>query len=426
MFRGSLESIEHGEASVNTALNLIVVAHVTHLFLEVYTPFDEPEWTDALKDLRPKIKNSLKLCHNLLVDNHPDSAQNEDVSVDLLLLTMFLPYWYGLQRWSDISYLPFPLDDYRFLDDCIIVHIKAAETLGEVVKLGNNEVSCLLEYLNSTSIAETSTSWHHYMARDEVRALGHRESIEFDLWCETVDLCADMVHRSEWIGIDYPDDEHGIDTSEIRLPPTSAEYWAWEFGRVAAMWSIVDKSFFADGEPSEYDAFHGWDNGFTALSLLSGAKESGDDLIRTYWIGALCTWRSEPVQDEVYASDLLPIDHLLWLMRLGAVDGALKLELRNSDSPAVAEPSGAFMITDTDTLEHLVRVAVEKIDRGQGRRIESELTEKLGKVWHELPLDAQEYLRDAELRLKQREWRDASLDYANSVEAALLEWLRNL
>ena len=73
--QGLLESIAHGEGSVDTALNLAVVAHIAHLFLDVLVPIEEPQWTDALRSMRPKIENGLELCRDLLDRNLPDPTQ---------------------------------------------------------------------------------------------------------------------------------------------------------------------------------------------------------------------------------------------------------------------------------------------------------------------------------------------------------------
>lgn len=243
-----------------------------------------------------------------------------------------------------------------------------------------------------------------------------------------------MLHRTEWLGVTYPDDEHGIDTSEIRLPPILAEYWAWEFGRVAAMWSMVDKSIFED--EYEADFFQDWDNGLTALSLLSGVKEDSDVLIRICWIGALSTWRSAPepvewwhfgVSDDVYPSSLQPTDHLFWLMRLGAVDGALKLDLNGSDSPAPSsEPprTDMLMLGSDIQLGRTMLKVIEDAEQERERCIENELAERLGEVWDKLPPDSLYHLRSAELNLQKRRPPDASLDYAIAVETALSEWLK--
>ena len=425
-----LESIERGEASVDTALNLVVAAHVAYLFLEVCTPIEEPEWTDALKALKPRVENSLRLCPSLLAQNHPDLRQDE-VAIDQFWKgwSIWVPAEYGLEIWNEVSagsfLAPTASEPYSFFNDFLLFKNKLDESSGKA------ETGSLVKHISS-SFGERLPSWHFFMARDALRALETHERLDWDAWCVAVDFCSEMLHRTEWLGVTYPDDEHGIDTSEIRLPPISAEYWAWEFGRVAAMWSIVDKSIFED--EYEADFFQDWDNGLTALSLLSGVKEDSDVLIRICWIGALSTWRSAPepvewwhfgVSDDIYPSSLQPTDHLFWLMRLGAVDGALKLELRNSDSSAAAaEPSGAFMISDRDTLEHIVRVAVEKRDREQERRIESGLAKRLGEVWDKLPQDSRDHLCDAELYMEKRERPNASLSYANAVEVTLSEWLK--
>ena len=426
-----LEAIERGEASVNTALNLIVIAHVTHLFLEVCIPTEEPEWIDELRSLRPRMKSGLHLCRSLLAQSHPDLVQNEVASDQYWNgWSIWVPAEYGLEIWNEVnagSFLaPMASEPYSFFNDFLLFKNKLDESSGKA------ETGILVKHISS-SFGERLPCWHFFMARDALCALETHERLEWDVWCAAVDFCSEMLHRTEWLGVTYPDDEHGIDTSEIRLPPISAEYWAWEFGRVAAMWSKVDRSIFED--EYEADFFHDWDNGLAALSLSSGVKADRDDLIRTCWIGALSTWRSAPepvewwhfgVSDDVYPSSLQPTDHLFWLMRLGAVDGALKLELNGSDSPAPSsEPSGAEMLTlgSETQLGRTMLKLMEDAEQDRERRVEKELADRLGKVWDKLPSDTQDHLRYAELHLKSRKPRDASLDYANAVETVLLEWL---
>ena len=426
-----LESIEHGEASVDTALNLVVAAHVVHLFLEVCTPIEEPEWTDALKALKPRVKNGLRLCRSLLAENRPDSVQTEgSLRSHNNEWHGWIAFEYGLEPWDELQGYQFSVspvsEPYSFFSDVLLYIFKLGESSGK------SETGSLVKHVSS-SFGERLPSWHFFMARDALRALETHERLDWDVWCVAVDFCSEMLHRTEWLGVTYPDDEHGIDTSEIRLPPISAEYWAWEFGRVAAMSSMVDRSIFED--EYEADFFQDWGNGLTALSLLSGVKEDSDVLIRLCWIGALSTWRSAPepvewwhfgVSDDVYPSSLQPTDHLFWLMRLGAVDGALKLDLNGSDSPAPSsEPprTDMLMLGSDIQLGRTMLKVIEDAEQERERRIENELAERLGKVWDKLPPDAQDHLRHAELHLKSRKPRDASLDYANAVETVLLEWL---
>ena len=424
---GLLESIEHGEASVNAALNLIVVAHAVFIFLEVCTPIEEPEWTDALKALRPRIESGLQLCRRILAEEHPDSLQAEGAPSGLTnTWHCYVPTEYGLETWYELKDYPFfsttTSEPYSWGDDYYMFIFKVGESSGQ------SEIGSRVKCLDSPGFGAVSTTWHLYMVRDAIRALEAYERIDWDSWCTAVELCSEMMSRNDLVGVDYPDYEHGLDTSEIRLPPTSAEYWAWEFGRVAAMWSIVDKRFFVDGEPSEYDAFAGWENGLAALSLLPGGTESSDDLIRTYWIGALCTWSSEPGLDEIYPSALQPFDHLLWLMRIGAVDGTLRLKAKDSDaSTTSSEPSGAeiLMLGKPEQLARAMQEAQEYANQERERRIENELAERLGIVWNQLPPDTQEHLLDAKMNVEKRDRRRASQDYANAVEVALSEWLTN-
>ncbi len=61
-----------------TALNMIATAHVAYMFTDVFSPYDEPEWTERLKQLRPRIERVLRTCPDLLedylVDEDKDNA----------------------------------------------------------------------------------------------------------------------------------------------------------------------------------------------------------------------------------------------------------------------------------------------------------------------------------------------------------------
>ena len=101
---GLLESIEHGEGSVDTALNLIVVAHVAHLFLEVCVPDEEPEWAEALRGLTPRIENALALCRDLLAKNLPDQEQSKgDIGVYDNHWHVVVPFEYGMDTWEEFE-----------------------------------------------------------------------------------------------------------------------------------------------------------------------------------------------------------------------------------------------------------------------------------------------------------------------------------
>ena len=423
--KGLLESIEHGEGSVNTALNLIAAAHVAHLFLEVLTPIEDAKWTDALKGLKPRIESGLELCRQLLVKNLPDSAQTA-YNIDLAWIYV-IPREYGMEPWvelQDSGLLKCDVLGICFVRDILLFQLKQQEPTKRI------ELSTLArEFGDSDSringFVERSTAWHRFVVRDAIRAfLEDPRRIEWEEWCAVVDLCSELM-RSAVPTTESTLEDIWTPTSEVHFSPTSTEYWAWEFGRVASMWPLVNKTTF-DSHESEY--FYDWPNGLAALSLQLGASGSDEDLFDRCWTGAAVAsgFKSESGWHSAYPDQQSPSDHLFWLMRLGFLHGSRRVESSEPVLPARSvEPSDAdiLLLGNQEQLARVIREALRGQEPDEEKCIRDDLTEKLVGIWDRLPLDSQEHLVDAELNLKKRKWRDASLDYANAVETALSEWL---
>lgn len=180
-----LESIERGEASVDTALNLVVAAHVAHLFLEVCTPIEEPEWTDALKALKPRVENGLRLCRSLLAENRPDSVQTEgSLRSHNNEWHGWIAFEYGLEPWDELQGYQFSVspvsEPYSFFSDVLLYIFKLGESSGK------SETGSLVKHVSS-SFGERLPYWHFFMARDALRALETHERLDWDVWCVAVD-----------------------------------------------------------------------------------------------------------------------------------------------------------------------------------------------------------------------------------------------
>ena len=424
---GLLESIQHGEGSVDTALNLVVVAHIAHLFLKVHVPIEEPEWTDALRCMSPRIKNGLQSCHDLLVRNLPKQTGESTVICEEWTLYSLIPHEYGMQPWGELTGSRFlKCAEYGtcFVSDLYLLWLKQQKPTGRI------KLNSLIERVGERvdlieKFGEHATAWHRFVVADAIHDfLEEPNRLEWEEWCVLVDLCSELMQSAESATESLLEDVW-TPTSQIPLSPKSTEYWAWEFGRVAAMWPLVDKTTF-DSHESEY--FYDWPNGLAALSLQLGASTSDDDLFDRCWTGAAVAsgLKSESGWHSAYPGDQSPSDHLFWLMRLGFLHGSRRVESSELVLPArPVEPSEshALLLGSYGELGRAIEEAKAAAEQEREGRIHDELAERLGRVWDILPPDSQDHLFDAELNLKERNRRDASLDYATAVEIALSEWL---
>ena len=422
---GLLESIKDGEGSVDTALNLVVVGHIAHLFLEVHVPFEEPEWTDALKRLKPRIESGLELSREVLVKSLPSSARNGG-DVDRVWFAV-IPREYGMEPWTELgdsALLQCDMFGMCFVRDALLFQLKQQGPidLNTLAREFGSSVS------RADSFVERSTAWHRFVVADAIRAfLEDPKRLEWGEWCGLVDICAELMQSAEPTTespMESLDDEW-TPTSELRVSPTSAEYWAWEFGRVAAMWPLVDKPN-SDSHISEY--FYDWPNGLAALSLLLGARVPDEELVDRCWTGTAVasTLKSESGWHSAYPDDQSASNPLFWLMRLGFLHGSRRVESSGPALPARSvEPSEshALLLGTHAELGRAIEEARAAAEQEKMARIRDELVERLSGVWDSLPADSQVHLVDAELHLKERRWPDSSLDYANAVETALAEWL---
>ena len=380
---GLLESIEHGEGSVDTALNLVVAAHVAHLFLEVHLPIEEPEWTDALRRLKPGIEDGLELCRELLIKSLPNSAGIGD-KTDRAWFAV-IPQEYGMQPWmelKDSGLLKCDMFGICFIRDGFLFQLKQQEPVKRI------ELSTLAREFGDSgsrmdSFVKRSTVWHRFVVADAIHAfLEEPKGLEWEEWCALVDLCSELMQGAE-PATESPMDDVWTPTSQIRLSPKSAEYWAWEFGRVAAMWPLVDKTTF-DSHESDY--FYNWSNGLAALSLQLGASGSDDDLFDRCWTGAAVAsgLNSESGRRSAYPDEQSASDPLFWLMRLGFLHGSRRVESSEPVLPARSvAPSDAdiLLLGNQEQLARVIREALRGQEPDGEKRIRDDLAEKLVGLW---------------------------------------------
>ena len=96
---GLLQALEHGEGSVDTALNLVVRAHMAHMLLHVSMPFAQDPWSEYLLATEPRIKRGLEACHELL------RRAPLPKGVVLNLWAIYVPMICGLDAWDNLRHL---------------------------------------------------------------------------------------------------------------------------------------------------------------------------------------------------------------------------------------------------------------------------------------------------------------------------------
>ena len=423
-----LDRIENGETSVNVALNLIVASHVTFLLAAHFTPIEDPSWTNSLKALYPKIASGLLKCRKIL-NASCFSGSPVDEGSDSLGSSFWnyaVPVEYGLDPWEEfkgsnlLTATKLKVDPF-FRDIGIWFPLDSDSGKGLAFERD------LLELSDITTL----TSWHYFVVSDRINDLVEKlETLEFDDWATTVDVCSLLMSRAEPLREEDLDDiteqSWSFTSSEIKVSPTSAEHWAWQFGRVTALWSMQDD----DEELTEYfDALMGlWPDGLSALSLLCISRESYHTVLGSCWDGVIVTRCRRGEGAHEGASYQLPSSHLFWLMRLGFLDGIKRVtECKSPDSATSSEPkeSDVLLLGSSQELGKAIVTYQEAAEREREAQIKGNLVERLGKVWDLLPEDSQYHLVEAERNVKVRKPKDASLHYAIAVETALVEWLPN-
>ena len=419
-----LDSVENGQASIDAALNLIVIAHATWLFSEVCAPIDEPAWTNDLTVLRSRMASALPKCRDILGSGHLDYSKptDEPSSSWNHFWHVVVPLEYGMEPWEE------------FKGSRLLTSTKVAECpfLGDLRLMGPwppdspRRLSFERELVEYSDIT-TLTSWHYFAMSDRISDLMDKlETLEFDDWATAVDVCSLLMSRAAPLGEDLEiitEQPWSFTSSEIRASPTSAEHWAWQFGRVTALWPMGENV--SAITPDEYfnTLMSDWANGLTALSLLCTAKEPLDALLAACWDGITFTSYKRIIEDAV---ELTPTNHLFWLMRLGFLDGIKRVEehkkCASTHSPEV-EASNMLMVGLPEELGKAIVTAQQEAERDHENQIENNIADRLGKIWDRIPPDSKQQLIEAELNIKRHKAVPASQNYANAVEGVLKEWL---
>ena len=433
-----LEAIAHGEGSVETALNLLAREFAVLLIGGVCVPFavDRQAFikfgTRVITQVEENRMNIASVLRKAIADadSRVDSAW-----------TAFMSKPDGDESWDEFLRLRIPSPD---LFAWFVIGFEAFGRLRSGDRKGFLNVLSEIQELEPVPVG----TWHRFLISDIIDQLfSDNETLTGNEWGALVDLCARFLAESELA--EYDPEPADVDRTTISAPQTSTEYWAWQFGRVAALGIAVD-------EIRDAEIFEGWDNGLAALSLILGSGQPVDWVIQRAWAGALVTWGANrgnwedrdgnswfetKVGVPALPLEIVPTTHLYWIMRIGLLDAVDQLKGRGLAKPEMIadEPSAgnALMLgsypelgkeivgamVQNPNLGDALLQAVELAGQRQEEQVTSGLKQRLGVIWDRLPEDARQHLIDAEHNRRQRKWRYVSLDYANATEAALSAWL---
>ena len=487
---GSIEriiaEIEYGEAGPETALNLIAIAHVKFMFDRVYTRYpDEPGWADRLAELHSRIEEALNLCPILLADFEPlwltrlreweleriasDPAENEPKQG---ILWSYPPLnaieWVHLasEGYSpSVDWLASILAGQSLPDDfvgptslfrpdskTIDTDYQLSEAIRDAgVDVANREQYALMALCKSWAETDNwtpSSKWHrHFLTQLIDGTLASPSEMTWDDWARALDICAWLMEDASFVDRDIhelTDEEHGHFGTSLNLPTDSKEHWAWEFGRIAALWPSVDKEMLND---LWSDLFVGWPNGLAALSVIAPHVDAASHKAESeyLWLGIGSAWgnhkednfgRAWPADSGNHITDL----SLHWLSQLGYMDGTKKLGNRQEKKiggPASGlvhyEPLGEPVLQDNSPaiLEKFAQSLSEQIDLVDEQKeiqVRQLIYSRLGDIIEQLPEDAVDNLVKSEIAISKRvanRPERISIGYQEAVEIALEVWLPN-
>ncbi|MDP2948545.1 MAG: hypothetical protein Q8P22_03300 [Chloroflexota bacterium] len=428
---GLLESIEHDEGTVQALLNLVVRTHVAHLLLKVHMPCQDDEWTQYLRNKGPTLRMALDKCHEALA-----ALPTVGESAELGIWQRIVPALQGLPTWEDVKGAPIGkgFDSLVTIDGLLSEFIRTLEIRDEKPAIVSRDLSQGLYEFWGTCVIEgiplsySLTAWHILAARFTIeRIFARTDLVDMSVWQGLVDLCDHVFMSVARTAETYPVKRGN---TKVEVSPLSKEFWAWQFGRVAAVGSLLEESELTD--PKEYGYPYSTTSLY-ALGLLLGAGKS--IAWQGRWTGALATagqidgwdpdldWGKEEMERSVRAdfvslADITPKSHLFWLMQLGVADG-----LQHLQAPTQTSQRNSTM--PPSVVEELAEALALKEQRNQ-HHAHDFVKERLGSTWDALPDEAKEHLLAAESSYLGKKLSDASADFARAVEAALDGWRSRL
>ena len=467
-----VETIEHGEASVETALNLIARAHVTAMVSACPTHLNSHSakeivdeetalavWIVQIVNQIPKIASALEKCVDMVIEGISDSAGDSEILTDSQVLRILLPQMYSATTLDRLERRN--LFGGKLALDASFLLALAKETpqsdkesdgqadTGPTTGLGHLAGNLSLDIKPSI---RSLPSWYWYRIGYQIsECLRTADSITFAEWVDIVDFVADLMRQSEmeddeWQDIDY---ERG---SEPPYLAWSAENWAWQFGRVVALLYLAEPDpEITNGEPPadwglDVDFIRNWDNGLAIQSLIAQGPRLGrlEDFSQLEaGLYAALNGRLD-AQDATYdtndallPSNQLPSSRLYWIMRLGYIEGVDSIGANRDDSDdqattptQAAEPTAGSAsswqgITGLNG-HHGALLIAPSSDNGRPiatsqEELVAQLHNALPGIWDTLPRDVQWYLIRAEHALGSPldPLHYPALEFLKAVEAAL-------
>ena len=467
-----VQTIEHGEGSVGTALNLIARAHVTAMISACPThlnSFSAQEvvdeeialavWIVQIVNQVPKIASALDKCVDIVIEGISDSAGDSEILTDSQVVRILLPRMYSATTLDRLERRN--LFGGKLALDASFLLARAKETsqsdkesdgqadTGPTTGLGHLAGNLSLDIKPSI---RSLPSWYWYRIGYQIsECLRTADSITFAEWVDIVDFVADLMRQSEmeddeWQDIDY---ERG---GEPPYPAWSSENWAWQFGRVVALFNLAEPDPESDsGElPRDWgldiDFIQNWDHGQAVQSLIAQGPRLGrlEDFSQLE-AGLYAALDGRPdardptydTNDALLPSNQLPSSRLYWIMRLGYIEGVDSIGANRDDSDdqattptQAAEPTAGSAsswqgITGLNG-HHRALLIAPTLDNGRlGATSQEDLVAQLQNallgIWDTLPRDVQRYLKLAEHSLTSppNVVTYPSEEYFKAVEAAL-------
>ena len=480
-----IETIEHGDAGPETALHLIAIAHVKFMFDRVYVPYpDEISWAGKMERLQPRLQDALALCPILLSNyqpqwledirkvvreetkDHPERPPHHEFflkphrPLDAIEWAQLTQEGYAV----DVDYVSRLRSGEALPDDFFLTSLfpPKREVIDKDWQIAQSITSseddtqskdqrawmAFCKIWSEADEWDPSSKWHRYFVSQLINnVLVSPSDTIWEDWACALDLCAWIMETSKFLdreSHELTDQETGDFGTSLNLPIHSAEHWAWEFGRVAALWPMLNQEMISN---LWVDLFWGWPNGLAALSLIAPHLDASSATGEYLWLGLLSTWGNHKRDNfgRFWASE--PRNHITdlslhWLSQLGYLDGAKKLnnkeekeegpatELVPVEPPEVSvlpqQENSALLLGSPQQLAEAWNYLQETIDLRLHEETEKRIGERLGHLPLVLPRDAIDYLVRGEVAISRNQSRRPdriALDYTSAVEIALEEWL---
>ena len=480
-----IETIEHGDAGPETALHLIAIAHVKFMFDRVYVPYpDEISWAGKMERLQPRLQDALALCPILLSNYQPQWLEDirkvvreetkdhpERPSHHEFFLKPHRPLdaieWAQLTQEGyavDVDYVSRLRSGEAMPDDFFLTSLfpPKREVIDKDRQIAQSITSseddtqskdqrawmAFCKIWSEADEWDPSSKWHRYFVSQLINnVLVSPSDTIWEDWACALDLCAWFIETSKFLdreSHELTDQETGDFGTSLNLPIHSAEHWAWEFGRVAALWPMLNQEMISN---LWVDLFWGWPNGLAALSLIAPHLDASSATGEYLWLGLLSTWGNHKRDHFGRAWDGEPSNHITdlslhWLSQLGYLDGTKKLgDIQQTEvvvtrgsvpsesyelPTLLDEENSALLLGSHLELGKMIVTAQQEAERaGQKQAIEN-LGDRLGDIWEKLTEDARDYLLEGEQAMAQYPGRRANriaLSYTSAVEIVLQEWL---